>query len=39
MCPACLTTQKIIEVTTGWINYYVISYMKGYIKSIDQWIR
>ncbi len=31
--------KEINEVTTGWINYYGISYMKGYIKSTDQWIR
>ena len=31
--------KEINEVTTGWINYYGISYMKGYIKSIDHWVR
>ncbi|WP_317624106.1 group II intron maturase-specific domain-containing protein, partial [Salipaludibacillus neizhouensis] len=31
--------KEINEVTTGWINYYGISYMKNYIRTIDQWIR
>lgn len=31
--------KEINEITTGWINYYGISYMKGYIRHIDQWIR
>ncbi|MCO7175008.1 group II intron reverse transcriptase/maturase [Sporolactobacillus kofuensis] len=31
--------QEINEVTTGWINYYGISYMKNYIRHIDQWLR
>ena len=31
--------KEINEVTTGWINYYGISYMKGYIHGINQWIR
>jgi RNA-directed DNA polymerase len=31
--------KEINEVTTGWINYYGISYMKGYIQGINQWIR
>ncbi|CQR46513.1 Group II intron-encoded protein LtrA [Paraliobacillus sp. PM-2] len=31
--------KEINEVTTGWINYYGISYMKGYIQSINKWIK
>ncbi|MFB4163765.1 group II intron maturase-specific domain-containing protein [Alteribacillus sp. JSM 102045] len=31
--------KEVNEVMTGWINYYGISYMKGYIRRIDQWIR
>ena len=31
--------KEINEVTTGWINYYGISYMKTYIKAINQWLR
>lgn len=31
--------KEINEITTGWINYYGISYMKGYIRRIDHWIR
>ncbi|MED4071746.1 group II intron reverse transcriptase/maturase [Priestia endophytica] len=31
--------KEINEVTTGWINYYGISYMKRYIQDINQWIR
>ncbi|MET1247237.1 group II intron reverse transcriptase/maturase [Sporolactobacillus sp. STCC-11] len=31
--------KEINEVTTGWINYYGISYMKSYIRHIDQWLR
>lgn len=31
--------KEINEVTTGWINYYGISQMKGYIRSINQWVR
>lgn len=31
--------KEINEVTTGWINYYGISYMKGYIQGINQWVR
>lgn len=31
--------KEVNEVTVGWINYYGISYMKGYIHSINQWIR
>lgn len=31
--------KEINQITTGWINYYGISYMKGYIQRIDQWIR
>lgn len=34
-----LIIKEINEVTTGWINYYGISYMKGYIKRLDQWLR
>ncbi|WP_232970448.1 group II intron reverse transcriptase/maturase [Salisediminibacterium selenitireducens] len=29
---------KINQVTTGWINYYGISYMKSFINSIKQWL-
>ncbi|MCO7128376.1 group II intron reverse transcriptase/maturase [Sporolactobacillus shoreicorticis] len=31
--------KKINEVTTGWINYYGLSYMKSYIRQTDQWLR
>ncbi|SFG94863.1 group II intron reverse transcriptase/maturase [Sporolactobacillus nakayamae] len=31
--------KEINEVTIGWINYYGISYMKNYIRHIDQWLR
>ncbi|SIS42427.1 Group II intron, maturase-specific domain [Salimicrobium flavidum] len=31
--------KEVNEVTTGWITYYGISYMKGYIQRIDQWLR
>ena len=31
--------KEVNEVTTGWINYYGISYMKNYIKTINQWLR
>lgn len=31
--------KEINKITTGWINYYGMSYMKGYIQRIDQWIR
>lgn len=31
--------KEINEMTTGWINYYGISYMKDYIHRVDQWIR
>ena len=30
--------RKINQITVGWINYYGISYMKGFIKSIQQWL-
>ncbi|MBM7571994.1 group II intron reverse transcriptase/maturase [Aquibacillus albus] len=31
--------KEINEVTTGWINYYGIGYMKNYIRNINRWIR
>ncbi|WP_304511988.1 group II intron maturase-specific domain-containing protein, partial [Aquibacillus saliphilus] len=31
--------KEINEVTTGWINYYGISYMKSYIHGINKWIK
>jgi group II intron reverse transcriptase/maturase len=31
--------KEINKVTTGWINYYGISYMGGYMRHIDQWLR
>lgn len=31
--------KEINEVTTGWINYYGISYMKNYIQAVNQWVR
>lgn len=31
--------REVNEVTVGWITYYGISYMKGYIHSVNQWIR
>ncbi len=34
-----LIIKEINEVTTGWINYYGISYMKNYIRSLNQWLR
>jgi RNA-directed DNA polymerase len=30
--------KEINQVTVGWINYYGISFMKGYIKSMAQWL-
>lgn len=31
--------KEVNEITTGWINYYGISFMKGYIGQINQWLR
>jgi len=31
--------QEINEVTTGWINFFGISFMKGYIQRINQWLK
>lgn len=31
--------KEVNEITTGWITYYGISYMKKYIQRIDQWLR
>ncbi|BBN98871.1 group II intron maturase-specific domain-containing protein [Sporolactobacillus terrae] len=31
--------KEINEVTTGWINYYGISYMQSYIRHINQGLR
>lgn len=31
--------QEINEVTTGWINFFGIGFMKGYIKRINQWLK
>lgn len=32
--------KEINKVTTGWINYYGISYMKSYIHHhLDEWLR
>lgn len=30
--------KEINQVTVGWINYYGISFMRSYIKSIAQWL-
>lgn len=31
--------KELNQTTRGWINYYGIGFMKGYIKQIEQWIR
>lgn len=31
--------KEINEVTTGWINYYGISYMRKYIGRTNQWVK
>ncbi|WP_084221679.1 group II intron maturase-specific domain-containing protein [Mesobacillus subterraneus] len=31
-------TIKINQITTGWINYYGVSYMKIFVKEIQQWL-
>ncbi|GGK05708.1 hypothetical protein GCM10007063_30140 [Lentibacillus kapialis] len=30
--------KEINQVTVGWINYYGISFMKGFMKAISQWL-
>jgi RNA-directed DNA polymerase len=30
--------KEINQVTVGWINYYGISFMRGFIKSLSQWL-
>jgi RNA-directed DNA polymerase len=30
--------KEINQVTVGWINYYGISYMKHFIKTINHWL-
>src|SRR5699024_8038740 len=31
--------QEVNEVTTGWINYFGIGFMKGYIQRINHWLK
>ncbi|WZX99296.1 group II intron reverse transcriptase/maturase [Bacillus sp. FSL W7-1360] len=31
--------KEINTITVGWINYFGITYMKGHIESIFQWLR
>ena len=30
--------KKINQMTTGWINYYGISYMKTFIRNTQEWL-
>src|SRR5699024_9811227 len=31
--------QEVNEVTTGWIKYIEIGFMKGYIQRINHWLK
>lgn len=31
--------QEINEVTTGWINFFGIGFVKGYIQRINHWLK
>ena len=37
--PLTKTIQKVNEILRGWINYYRIGSMKGFMRETGQWIR
>ena len=37
--PLSVTFQKMNELMRGWINYYGIGSMKGYMKEYGEWMR
>ena len=37
--PLALTFMKVNEITRGWINYFRIGSMKGFMEIFGQWLR
>ena len=37
--PLTVTVTKVNQILRGWINYYGIGSMKGYMAEIGQWVR
>lgn len=37
--PLSLTFNKVNQIVRGWINYYRIGSMKGFLKEFGEWLR
>ena len=37
--PLSVTVNRVNQILRGWINYYGIGSMKGYLKEIGPWVR
>ncbi len=37
--PLAVTFKRVNEIVRGWINYFRIGMMKGFMKSFGQWLR
>ena len=37
--PLAITFTKVNEITRGWINYFRIGSMKGFMEIFGQWLR